>query len=541
MEPEQKGYAKISVIVVDELGEPLEGIKIITYPKTKSIFTDENGHAFFEDIEAGQYQVVASRSDIPIFYKETILTKYREVEMIFVVATKVTINVLIKDVEGKPLTDTEISTSPKTSHEITDVNGYVTFKNVPIRKYTFIVKRNNAVAYVRNKTLSIKDGKIADVEIIIVNEKPYLNIITPENHDFHNIFDVRFVCEGVDFEDGELPEDALSWHSSIDGELGIGKDITIDRLSVGRHTISLTGFDSSNNISQRFINLNLYYFEDDSYFPIPPGGIWKYKHQNPIFTLVNTDGKEETWILNDLEVEMNSIDSRKSMMRYTIETENSRNYCKYIVTDYFKTDDFETDLDNIYVSKTVEKFKIWNDNTNEYNPKSQMDIEMEYSPRLILLKNHIDPLSVSSYESNITVDVTWLFDRVYNDTQNYTETVNFVNSVELTGIETVETDFGTYEAAVITVSQGETERKWWLAKGIGLVRLEYNTFDTPITALLYDSNILTFSEDVPLNKNISTDVFNNEGNHIRKTLQSPPNTPEKAREIIEILRELSPR
>ncbi|MFC1541461.1 hypothetical protein ACFL50_03315 [Candidatus Latescibacterota bacterium] len=537
MAPETKGYAKISVIVVDELGVPLEGIKIITYPKTKSIFTDENGHAFFEDIEAGQYQVVASRSDIPIFYKETILTKYREVEMIFVVATKVNITVVIKDIVGQPISNTEVSTSPNTSREISDENGYVTFKNVPIRNYTFIVKRNNAVAYVRNKTLSIKDGKIADVEIIIDNEKPFLKIITPKNHDFHNIFDVRFICEGYDFEDGELPDDALSWHSSINGEIGIGKDISIGNLSVGKHTITLTGIDSSNNISQRFINLNLYYFEDDSYFPIPKGGIWKYSHQNPSFTLINTDGTEEKWILNDLEVTMKGVDSRKSSMRYTVKTENSNKYCEYIVIDYFETD---PDLENIYIFKTVEQFKIWNDNTNEFNPISQMDIDMVYSPRMILLKNHIDPLFESSYESNITVDVTWLFDRVYNDIRNYTETINFVNSVDLSGIETVETDFGTYEAAVITVSQGETERKWWLAKGIGLVRLEYNTFDIPITAQLYDSNILTFSENVPLNKSISS-IFNNEGNHIRKTLQSPPNTPEKEREIIEILRELSPR
>ncbi|MFC1552911.1 carboxypeptidase-like regulatory domain-containing protein, partial [Candidatus Latescibacterota bacterium] len=80
---EQVSYSKLSVTVVDELGEPLEGINVVTFPKSSSVFTDENGHAIFEQIKSGQYQVVASRNDIPIFYKETFLRKFKEVEMVF--------------------------------------------------------------------------------------------------------------------------------------------------------------------------------------------------------------------------------------------------------------------------------------------------------------------------------------------------------------------------------------------------------------------------------------------------------------------------
>jgi len=41
----------------------------------------------------------------------------------------------------------------------------------------------------------------------------------------------------------------------------------------------------------------------------------------------------------------------------------------------------------------------------------------------------------------------------------------------------------------------DTVRKWWLAKGIGIIQLEYNAFDFPLTATLYDTNIFTFYEN----------------------------------------------
>ena len=159
---------------------------------------------------------------------------------------------------------------------------------------------------------------------------------------------------------------------------------------------------------------------------------------------------------------------------------------------------------------------------------------------MILLKNHIDPLTASSFESIISVDVEWNFDRDFQDTRSYTESIEIVNSVDVGGMETVETELGTYETAVITVSQGETERKWWIAKGVGIVRFDYNTLNTPVTALLYDTNITSFPLEDQVQKNIPN-AYNNFGNTIRKTLKSPADSPEETREIIKFLRTLSPR
>ena len=173
------------------------------------------------------------------------------------------------------------------------------------------------------------------------------------------------------------------------------------------------------------------------------------------------------------------------------------------------------------------------------DPISQMDIEMNYTPRYTLIRNHIDPLSESSFETIVTADVTWFFDQVYLGSRNFTETVDIVTSVDIGDIETIETDIGTYEAAALTISQGETVRKWWLAKGIGIIKLEYNTFDFPLTATLYDTNILTFSEDSQA-KSISKSPHYG-GNHLQKVFKSPPDTPERMLELCRFLRELCPR
>lgn len=52
---------------------------------------------------------------------------------------------------------------------------------------------------------------------------------------------------GHDPEDGFLPEKALQWVSNINGKLGNGRVLQTNKLSVGKHTISLTGTDQNKN------------------------------------------------------------------------------------------------------------------------------------------------------------------------------------------------------------------------------------------------------------------------------------------------------
>ena len=62
---------------------------------------------------------------------------------------------------------------------------------------------------------------------------------------------------GDDLEDGLLPEDALSWSSNINGDLGTGPTIMTEKLSTGDHVITLTGRDSEGNAASDSISLQI--------------------------------------------------------------------------------------------------------------------------------------------------------------------------------------------------------------------------------------------------------------------------------------------
>jgi hypothetical protein len=58
---------------------------------------------------------------------------------------------------------------------------------------------------------------------------------------------LELVGDGHDFDDGETPDDWLSWSSDRDGDLGSGRHLITPELTVGRHLITLTVRDSDEN------------------------------------------------------------------------------------------------------------------------------------------------------------------------------------------------------------------------------------------------------------------------------------------------------
>ena len=61
--------------------------------------------------------------------------------------------------------------------------------------------------------------------------------------------------DGVDLEDGSLPETALSWTSSLDGALGTGSWLERSDLRLGTHLITLTVRDSAGNQSSASVTI----------------------------------------------------------------------------------------------------------------------------------------------------------------------------------------------------------------------------------------------------------------------------------------------
>ena len=78
------------------------------------------------------------------------------------------------------------------------------------------------------------------------NRSPNATItsVKPEIEIYKKGQEIIFNGKASDPEDGELADDLLVWTSNKDGQLGTGKEITVDSLSVGTHKITLKATDS---------------------------------------------------------------------------------------------------------------------------------------------------------------------------------------------------------------------------------------------------------------------------------------------------------
>jgi len=82
-------------------------------------------------------------------------------------------------------------------------------------------------------------------ESFYTNQIPTATITSPEDGATYNEGDiVIFDGSGADTEDKNLSGDSLVWNSSVDKQVGTGVTFTINSLSAGSHTITLTVFDS---------------------------------------------------------------------------------------------------------------------------------------------------------------------------------------------------------------------------------------------------------------------------------------------------------
>jgi hypothetical protein len=69
----------------------------------------------------------------------------------------------------------------------------------------------------------------------------------------------RVILEGnaTDWEDGPLPEGALTWHSDLDGLLDTGRSIEVTTLSPGVHEVSLQAEDSEGQTGEDVISIEI--------------------------------------------------------------------------------------------------------------------------------------------------------------------------------------------------------------------------------------------------------------------------------------------
>jgi hypothetical protein len=103
----------------------------------------------------------------------------------------------------------------------------------------------------------------SDLPFSVAQKPPMSIIISPKSGaSFFLNEPIIFKGAGIDFEDGSLTSDSLSWSSNIDGIIGPGEEIILNNLSPGEHIMTLTVEDSDANLGTVSITIRILSVQD---------------------------------------------------------------------------------------------------------------------------------------------------------------------------------------------------------------------------------------------------------------------------------------
>lgn len=394
------------------------------------------------------------------------------------------LKVMVKDEYGRPVVGGKLTTNPYNGELITNDEGRAEFENIEIRDYTLYIRRPNFPVYSMLVTPKVNGDEIV---FVIPTEQPTAHITFPSNYDFVSTQNIIFEGEGFDPENGVLPDSLLVWSSNVDGELGYGSLLSVDSMSLGEHSISLKVTDFDGKSSNAVIIVSLVDYDPNTFFPMLPDAQWDYSHTTEKFSVVNTAGNIESWLLSNISVVVDKNNIRTTSMNYQVNVLNGTREYRYIVSDYLAKDG-----NSVIVTKTKENIKIWKGNPYG-SPTDELDITTSYSPAFVLLEDVSDPAAGTTQTSNHLM-VTWSYKDPYYGIREFSESFHIETTTEIGAMETVDINNQDVPAVPVTVSQSNSVRTWWLNKGIGIVKLSYNTFyitstrEYP-TAILMNTNL----------------------------------------------------
>jgi hypothetical protein len=92
-----------------------------------------------------------------------------------------------------------------------------------------------------------QSGEATSAPFTVAGKPPRAKIIGPHATSFHVGELVWLEAAAADVDDGALDDGAVTWSSSLDGQLGTGANLPVYDLSIGAHAITMTARDSDNN------------------------------------------------------------------------------------------------------------------------------------------------------------------------------------------------------------------------------------------------------------------------------------------------------
>lgn len=446
----------------------------------------------------------------------------------------INIVIVVNDEYGRPVAGANVTTNPPTEEITTNAEGKAVFENLLVRQYTFYVRRPIYPVY--TKTIVLKSSNTQDIEFIVNTLPPDATILYPEDKNFISIYNIRFSGNATDAEDGVLPDSSLVWYSDRDGILGNGKEIFLNTLSLGNHIITMEATDSDLKKDTAAVSINLADYRPDSYFPLPLGAQWTYTHQTSKFSILNDSGYNENWELDSFNVKVDDNNIRTSKMTYRVKIINQTKEYNYTISD-----EIEMEGSDIFIKKTLENLKVWNGNPFG-NPNEELNITTTYNPHQLLIKNVIDPSRNIGFEDLVIAEVTWLYKDPFFGLREFIEKFHVTTTYAIGDIETIETVWNQqFNCIPITITQQESVRTWWVARGIGIVRLKYNSFRIPSVADIFITNMTPYTEEETSLQKIVSDYSFSTPVPVNTQPVPSKDSPERLMELSKILKSLAPR
>ena len=479
----QELNSSLTVLVTDEQGEPIRDVIIHLEYKSLADTTGSNGTVFFDSLPAQTVKCTGFKEGCPAFSKDIPVKQNQETAVNLIIYSELKIRV--RDDCDRIIGNVDISTSPATQAVRADENGYAVLRNIPEQLYVFTITRNNLLTCKKNVEITSDTG--AEIELVIESAFPEVRIDEPANNGVLSAYDVVFRGYAADAEDGDLPDSLLVWSSDLDGKLGTGKTLTVDTLKLGTHRIQLEATDSDGKMNSASIAITTVYYDPTSFFPLKTDSFWQYSHPEPSFFVINRNNVNEFWQLNDLTITLDAKNRRTTTVYYDRTTGTLITHCKYVLVDYLETKD-----ENVYVSMTTEELTEWEKSQNEKITSMLIRSETRYSPSCLVFPAITDPLVKTTSGNTVKIETEWYYIYYNIPSSTYRESRILTTAIETSDMNFIQTGKGVFKALEVAISQDDRVRTWWLTRGLGIVRFDYDISTVNQTAVLKDSDLFAF-------------------------------------------------